>query len=214
MNKEQEILERLRDCVVDLDIAGVQEACKDSLSTGIPAYDAITKGLSKGLEIVGRKYEVHQYFLADLLMAGETMKEAMAILRPHLKAGGVGAAGKVVIGTVRGDLHDIGKNVVSTLLAAAGFDVADLGVDVSGERFVQEVRDKSDILAMSALLTTTMSEMENVIRQLTEAGLRSVVKVIVGGAPVSPEYGKDVGADAVGKDAVEGVRICKGWLNR
>lgn len=213
MSNEEEILARLRDAIVNLDIEAVQKAAKDAIDAGIPAYKAVIEGMAKGMEIVGKKYEDGEYFLAELIMAGETMKEGMAVLEPYLKAGDIKSAGKVVIGTVRGDLHDIGKNVVVTLLKAANFEVIDLGVDVSAEQFVEAVKKHNpDILAMSALLTTTMVEMENVIESLKKSGLRDKVKIIIGGAPITPEYAKKIGADAAAKDAVEGVRRCSEWV--
>ncbi len=210
---EQEILGRLRDSVVNLDINGVQKACKDALAAKIPPYKAVVNGMAKGMEIVGQKYEAREYFLAELIMAGETMKEGMTILEPYMKKGDLKVTGKVVIGTVRGDLHDIGKNIVVTLLKAAGFEVIDLGVDISAEKFVEAVREyKPDILGMSALLTVTMPEMETVISEIKKAGLRSKVKLIIGGAPITAEYAKKIGADAAAKDAVEGVNRCKTWM--
>ncbi|MEM1550803.1 MAG: cobalamin-dependent protein [Candidatus Bathyarchaeia archaeon] len=147
-------------------------------------------------------------------MAGEVVKEGMKVLEPYLKVGEVKMIGKVVIGTVKGDLHDIGKNIVVTLLRASGLEVIDLGVDVPPERFVEAVKEhKPDVVAMSALLTTTMDEMENVIKALKEAGLRDKVKVIIGGAPITDEFAKKIGADAAAKDAIEGVNICKAWLS-
>jgi len=200
---------------VNLDIEGVQKACKDALEFGVPPYKALVDGMARGMEIVGQKYEAGEYFLAELIMAGETTKEGLKILEPHLKAGDMKTAGRVVIGTVRGDLHDIGKNVVITLLKAAGFEVIDLGVDVPAEKFLEAVRErKPDILAMSALLTVTMTEMENVIKEIKKAGLRGEVKVIIGGAPITSEYAEKIGADAAAKDAVEGVNFCKKWTNQ
>jgi len=128
--EKEEILDKLRDAIVNLDIDDVKKACKEAIEAGVPAYKAVTDGMAKGMEIVGEKYENGEYFLAELIMAGETMKEGMKVLEPHMKSGDVKKIGKVVIGTVRGDLHDIGKNVVVTLLNASGFDVIDLGVDV------------------------------------------------------------------------------------
>jgi len=213
MSSEEEILAKLRDAIVNLDIEGVQKAANEALESGIPAYRAVIEGMAKGMEIVGQKYEDGEYFLAELIMAGETMKEGLAVLEPYLKAGDIKTAGKIVIGTVRGDLHDIGKNVVVTLLKASNFDVIDLGVDVSPEKFVEAVKEHDpDIVAMSALLTTTMIEMESVIKSLKEAGLRDKVKVIIGGAPITPEYAEKIGADAAAKDAVEGVRVCSEWV--
>jgi len=177
MSTEKEVLAKLRDAIVNLDIDGVKKAAEEALAAGIPAYKAVIDGMAKGMEIVGQKYEDGEYFLAELIMAGETMKEGMAVLEPHLKAGDIKTAGKVVIGTVRGDLHDIGKNVVATLLKAANFEVIDLGVDISAEQFIETVKKENpDILAMSALLTTTMIEMENVMKALPGSGhLRGTV---------------------------------------
>ena len=208
-------MDKLRECVVNLDIAGVQEACKDTLAHGIPAYKTIVDGLSKGLEMVGQKYEAREYYLADLMLAGEAMKEGMRILQPRLDKKDVSSIGRVLIGTVRGDLHDLGKNVVAMFLEAAGFEVTDLGVDVSPEAFTDALSHyKPHILGMSALLTTTMPEMQTTIKEIERIGLRSGLKIIIGGAPLSPEYGEMIGADAVGKDAVEGAGICKAWLSR
>jgi len=197
-SKEADILDRLRDCIVNLDISGVQKACKDALATGIKPYRAIMDGMAKGMDIVGQKYEEKSYFLAELIMAGEVMKEGMKILEPHLKSEDLKGKGRVVIGTVAGDLHDIGKNIV--------------GVDVSVQRFFEAVREhKPDILGMSALLTTTMKEMELVIKEIEKAGLRGKVKTIIGGAPITPEFAEKIGADAAAGDAVKGVNICKEW---
>ncbi len=215
MPSEKEILSKLKDAIVNLDIEGVQKASKEAVASGIPAYKAVVEGMAKGMEVVGQKYEDGEYFLAELIMAGETMKEGMLVLEPYLKTGDIKSAGKIVIGTVKGDLHDIGKNVVMTLLKAANFDIVDLGVDVSAEQFVEAVKkDSPDIIAMSALLTTTMIEMESVVKLLKKEGLRKKVKIIIGGAPITPEYAKKIGADAAAKDAVEGVRTCTQWTKK
>jgi len=213
--RKQEVLARLRDCVVNLDIDGVKRAAREALEAGVTPYEAIMEGMAKGMEVVGQKYEAGEYFLAELIMAGETMKEGLSVLEPYMKTGDMKHIGKVVIGTVEGDLHDIGKNVVITLLTASGFEVIDLGVDVPAEKFVEAVKQyKPDIVAMSALLTTTMVNMAKVIKALEQAGLRDKVKIIVGGAPLTEEYAKQIGADAYGRDAVEGVNICKKWVSR
>jgi corrinoid protein of di/trimethylamine methyltransferase len=213
MSSEEEVLGRLRDSIVNLDIDGVKKAAEEALETGVPAYKAVIEGMAKGMEVVGQKYEDGEYFLAELIMAGETMKEGMSVLEPYLKAGDIKTAGKVIMGTVRGDLHDIGKNVVITLLRAANYDVVDLGVDISAEQFVEATKEHNpDIVAMSALLTTTMIEMESVIESLEKAGLRDKIKVVIGGAPITTEYAKKIGADAAARDAVEGVRICNKWM--
>jgi 5-methyltetrahydrofolate--homocysteine methyltransferase len=210
--KQKEILDRLRDSIVNLDIEGVKRACQEALAEGIPPIEAVTEGMAKGMDIVGQKYEAKEFFLSELIMAGEVMKEGMAVLEPYLKEAEVKKSGKILLGTVKGDLHDIGKNIVAMLLGAAGFEVIDLGVDVPAEKFVEAVRTyKPKILGLSALLTTTMLEMENVIRELEKAGLRKQLKVIVGGAPITKEYAKKIGADANAPDAVAGVNICKEW---
>ncbi|MEM2913634.1 MAG: corrinoid protein [Candidatus Bathyarchaeia archaeon] len=214
VNKE-EILVRIRDAIVNLDIDNIGRLCEEAVGAGVPAYEVVMEGMAKGMEVVGEKYERNEYFLAELIMAGETMKEGMKALEPHLKAGELKRTGKVVIGTVRGDLHDIGKNIVATLLNAAGFEVIDLGVDVPPEKFIEAVKENSpDIVGMSALLTTTMIEMEGIIKELKKAGLREKVKIIIGGAPITKEYAEKIGADAAARDAVEGVNICKSWMAR
>jgi len=209
MGKE-EILEKISKAIVEFDMDNIKNLVNQALEAGIPALDIVTKGMAKGMEIVGKKYEEKEYFLAELIMAGEVMKTGMEVLEPHLKATPVGRKGVVVIGTVKGDLHDIGKNIVITLLKSSGFEVHDLGVDVDAQRFVEKVKEtNADILALSALLTTTMVEMENVIKALKEASIRDKVKVIVGGAPITEEFASKIGADAFAVDAVQGVQKCK-----
>jgi 5-methyltetrahydrofolate--homocysteine methyltransferase len=212
MSGEKEILGRLRNGIVELDIPRVQEACTDAITAGIPAFLAVIEGMARGMEIVGEKYEVGEYYLAELIMAGETMREGMVVLEPHLTAGEVSRAGKAVIGTVKGDLHDIGKNVFLTLLRAANYEVIDLGVDVSPEAFLKAVIEHSpDILAMSALLTTTMVEMKKVVAMLKRERVREGLKILIGGAPITNDYAETIGADAAARDAVDGVRIVNEW---
>ncbi len=165
------------------------------------------------MEEVGRKFEAGEFFLSELMMASEVMKEGMKILEPHIKKGTVRNLGKVIAGTVEGDLHDIGKNLFVTLLRAAGFEVVDLGVDVKAEDFIKAIRkEKPDILAMSALLTLTLQGIENVIRTLEKSGLRRKVKVIVGGAPVTPQFGRKARVDFAADSAVQGVNKCREWV--
>lgn len=214
-NRQEEILERIKMAVANLEIENIRELCMEAIRAGLSAYDIIMKGFSKGLEIVGEKYEREEYYLAELVVAGEVVKEGMKVLEQHLKREGVERIGKVVIGTVRGDLHDIGKNIVAMLLRAAGFEVIDLGVDVPPEKFVEAVREhKPDIVAMSALMTTTVDEMGNVIKALKEADLRDKVKVIIGGAPVTKDFAEKIGADAAAEDAIDCVNICKSWMSK
>lgn len=212
---KREILNRLKECVANLDIEGTKQACYQALSSGVSPLDIALEGMAKGMELVGNKYEAGEYFLAELVTAGEIMKEGMKIIEPYLKGMNIKKLGKVVLGTVRGDFHDIGKNIVATLLDAAGFEVIDLGVDVPPEKFLEAVRTQEpSILGMSALLTVTMPEMETTIREIKKAGLREKVKIILGGVPLTEEYAKKIGADAYASDAVTGLNICKKWVSQ
>ena len=205
----------LKDAIIGGDIGTVKTQTSKALEEGSEPRDILINGLIAGMEIVGEKYENSEYFLAELIMAGEIMKKGMKVLQPYFRSDEVRKKGKVVIGTVRRDLHDIGKNIFSSLLSAAGFEVMDFGVDVSAEKFVDAVRQHDpDIVAMSTLLSTTMPEMENVIKALEAAKFREKVKVIIGGAPITREYAKKLGADFAAKNAVEGVNICNSWMSR
>ncbi len=215
MTNPENILLQIQNAIVNLDIPSLQKLCGQAIAEGIPSNKVITDGMAKGMEIVGNKYEHNEYFLTELIMAGETMRQGLRVLEPVLKANERKAVGKIVVGTVKGDLHDIGKNIFATLMSAAGFDVIDLGTDVSAQRIVETVkRDRPNIVGLSALLTTTMVEMEDAIARLKEAGLRDNVRIIIGGAPVTSEYAGRIGADASASDAVEGVNICRSWLSK
>jgi len=216
MNDKKEILEKIRDLLVNIEIDKVEEAVRDALEAGVSPLEIIENGLAPAMRIIGDKFEKGEYFLAELVAAGETFKEILNnVLKPKMMERGetTKRLGKVVIGTVRGDLHDIGKNIVATMLESAGFEVYDLGVDVSPEEFVKKAKEVgADIVAMSALLTTTMIEMRNVIEELKKAGIRNKVKVVIGGAPITEEFAKEIGADAYSEDAVKAVKICKQLL--
>ncbi|MEM4228283.1 MAG: corrinoid protein [Thermoproteota archaeon] len=209
------LLTRLKDAIVNLDFDGSKRLAQEAVAIGIPPNEIITKAISSAMEEVGRKFEASEYFLSELIVAGEIGKEISQMLQPYMKGSEIKKIGKVVIGTVKGDLHDIGKNIFGMMLEAAGFEVIDLGNDVPAEAFVEAVKNHNpDILGMSALLTVTMVEMENVIKELKKAGVREKVKVIIGGAPITEEYAKRIGADGYGKDAVVGVDICKAWVGK
>jgi len=209
----REVLDRLKNSMGSLDHEEAKRTIKEALDLGIPPAKIINEGMAKGMDMVGEKYEAREYFLGELIMAGEIMKDGVEILEPHMKEGKVPTVGKAVLGTVRGDLHDIGKDIFATLLKAAGFEVIDLGADVPSEDFIGAVkRNKPDILAMSALLTLSMSEMEEVVKRLREEGLREKIKVIIGGAPITKEFAGRIGADWAAKDAVEGVGACRKWV--
>jgi len=187
----------------------------EALSKGASPPDIITHGLQSGMGVVGEKFSSGEYFLPDMLMAARAMTAALEILKPLLEGTSMATMGRVVIGTVEGDMHDIGKNVVATFLKGSGFEVFDLGNNVPDKRFVEEVREKkADILGLSALLTTTMPNMGRVIKALEEAGLRSSVKVIVGGAPVTQDYANYIGADAYAHDGGRAVPVCKQLLGK
>jgi 5-methyltetrahydrofolate--homocysteine methyltransferase len=209
----EEILQRLQDSIVQFDFDGIKGVAQEAIEARIPAYEAVMEGLSKGMDVIGDKFSKGEAFLSELIMAGETMKEAMQVLEPHMKIPEGKTSGVVVLGTVYGDMHDLGKNIVALLLQSAGFKVIDLGVDVSSQSFVDAVKENNaDVLAMSSLVTTTMPHMKEAIEELSNAGLRGGVKVLVGGAPVDDAYAESIGADGYGKDAVSAVEICRGWM--
>ena len=216
MRELEEIYGKIRDEFLKFNFDEVKELVRNALKRGASPNEIIEKALRPAMEEAGRRFEVGEFFLAELVVAGDLFKEVMdEILIPEIRRAGAETKrlGTVVIGTVRGDLHDIGKSIVATMLSAAGFEVIDLGVDVSPEKFVEAVREyDADIVAMSALLTTTMLEMKNVIEALEQAGLRGKVKVIVGGAAVTEEFAKGIGADGYGEDAVKAVEVCKKLL--
>jgi 5-methyltetrahydrofolate--homocysteine methyltransferase len=200
--------------IVEGDNTGVQANVKAALAAGTPAGAILNEGLIAGMAEVGRLFEEGEYFVPEMLIAARAMKSAMTILKPLLTAGEVGGAGKVIIGTVKGDLHDIGKNLVGLMLEGAGFQVVDLGSDVSAEKYVAATKEHSpDIVAMSALLTTTMVNMRGIITALDEAGLRGKVKVMIGGAPVTDSFAQQIGADGYAADASRAVATAKALLN-
>jgi len=208
------VLDDIRGSLVALDMDKVLDLVKKAVEEGYRPID-IVNSLADGMKIIGEGYERGELFLSELIMASEIFKEAMNILEPLVlkEEGFLKPISRVVVGTVEGDLHDIGKNLFAMFLKSMGFDVIDLGVDVSIEKFVDAVKQyKPDIVGMSALLTTTVVNMEKVIKALEKAGLRSYVKVIVGGAAVTKEYAIEIGADAGGVDAYEGALICRKWI--
>ncbi len=210
---QQAFLIALKESVVNLNFEGVKKAADDAVKAGLPPIKAVTEGLAEGLKVVGEKFERGEYFLAELVVAAEVMKEGMSIIRPHIKGEDMKARGRVVLATVKGDYHDIGKSLVATLLRVSGFEVVDLGVDVPTERIIETVKKLDpQILGLSALLTVTMPEMGEVIKELKTSGVREGVKVIVGGSPVTKEFAEVIGADFRAADAVDGVKKCVEWV--
>ncbi|HEY3382450.1 MAG TPA: corrinoid protein [Vicinamibacterales bacterium] len=205
-----EYLAQIVAALVDGDPDAVVEGTRKALAAGAEPLAIIDGGLVPGMRIVGDKYATGEYFLPNLIVSASGMKQAMALLEPELRARRqqIKSAGAVVIGTVRGDIHEIGKSLVATMLSANGFEVHDLGVDVPIESFVETARrTHADIVGLSALLTTTMNGQKAVIEALEQAGLRGQVKVMVGGAPVTDQWAKEIGADGWAQDAVAAVDL-------
>ncbi len=180
----------------------VKELVQQAIDQGIPAKSILEDGLMNGMNIIGGKFKRNEVYVPEVLIAARAMNAGTALLKPHLATAGVKATGKVVLGTVKGDLHDIGKNLVRMMMEGKGLEVIDLGVDVSAEKFVAAVNEhKPQIVALSALLTTTMNEMKTVVDALTAAGIRKTVKVMIGGAPITQSFCTSIGADMYTSDA-------------
>jgi corrinoid protein of di/trimethylamine methyltransferase len=213
---KQEIMEGLKQAVLDFEPDETVEMAKKAIDNGIDPSEAIEKGVGKALSIVGKKYEQGELFIIHLAAAGEAGSRAVnEVLKPEIERRGEKAPsrGKIVIGTVSGDIHEIGKTIVSAMLLANGFEVIDLGKDVPVDIFVEKVRDESPhILGLSALLSTTIPVQRDVIEALKKEGLRDRVKVMVGGAPVTEEWAKEIGADAYGTDAIDAVNKAKSLI--
>lgn len=210
MDKE-EIIKNMYDAVLDLDSQKAVKNAKKVLEKNIDPFDAIENGLTKGLRTMGEKFAREEIFIPHLMVAAEVAKEAMAILEPSMagKAPKVKKF-KVLVGTVEQDLHDLGKNLVVTMLKVNGFEVHDLGKDVSTKLFIEKTKEvKPDVVGLSALMTTTMLEQEKIIKLLVKEGLRDKVKVVVGGAPISPEWAKRIGADGYAENALDAVKEIK-----
>lgn len=203
----------VRKLVLDMaDVDDLKKAILQKLESGVDPT-AIIDVLSRTLEEVGEKYEQGEFFLSELIMAGYLASEVSKLLKPYLTKAERKALGKLVIGTVKGDIHDIGKNIVIMMLEAAGFEVIDLGVDVSVDRFIEAVKKfRPDILGMSALLTSTISQVREVVSALEDAGLRRKVKVIVGGRPITRGFAVEIGADGYAEDSVKAIKLVKQLL--
>jgi corrinoid protein of di/trimethylamine methyltransferase len=207
-----DVLARITASLIDCDADLVVMQTKEALAAGLEPLTIIDRGLVPGMRSVGEKFSCGEYFLPHLIVAANGMKQAMQILEPELKARqqAIQSRGTVVIGTVHGDIHEIGKSLVATMLAANGFEVHDLGVDVPAERFVDCVRQtQANLVGLSSLLTTTMVMQKKVIEVLARAGLRRQVRVMVGGAPVSRKWAEEIGADGYAEDAIDAVAVAK-----
>jgi 5-methyltetrahydrofolate--homocysteine methyltransferase len=203
-----DVMIKVKNAVVDLDIDAIQPAVQACLDKGIPAWEIIGSAMSEGMKIVGEKFESGEYFLADLIMSGEVLKEGTVLLEGKIAPGDMGKKGKVIIATVKGDIHDIGKEIVGMMLSAAGFEVINLGSDVHEDKIVEAVKNSgAQKIALSVLLTTMIGSIRDVVDALKKAGLRDKVKIAIGGACTYEKLATEMGVDAYGADAVQAVRI-------
>lgn len=212
-----ELFQAMTQSIIDGDPDAAADLARRAVEQGIDPLEAINKGFVPGVDYVGEQYGKGEMFLPDLVLAGEAMKAAIAVLEPEItrKGGQRQTLGTVVIGTVEGDIHEIGKTLVATMLSVGGFRVYDLGVDVPVATFVEQAREvNADIVAMSALLTTTMVRQRDVIEALEDVGLRSRVKVMVGGAPVTRAWAEEIGADGYSEDAIGAVAVARQLLGK
>jgi len=206
LNKVSEALQRG-------DAEKVRELVKQALEEKLTPEEILNKGLIAGMDIIGAKFKKNEVYVPEVLIAARAMHSGMDILRPKLVETGVKNIGKIAIGTVKGDLHNIGKNLVKMMLEGAGFEVIDLGTDVSAEKFVEAVKEhEPNMIAMSALLTTTMVNMAEVIKAIETAGLRDKVKIMIGGAPITQNYAEQIGADGYSPDAASAVDSAKSFI--
>jgi len=202
--------QELYDAILTGNAKKAEEVTKAALEANVDPSELLGKYMIPAMDEVGNRFECNEYFVPELLIAARAMKTALALLAPRLADAGAEPAGRVVIGTVQGDLHDIGKNLVASMLEGGGFEVTDLGVDVSPDRFVEAAQEKEgSMVALSALLTTTMTQMKAVIQKLEEAGIREKTKVMIGGAPITQQYADEIGADGYSDNASAAVALAR-----
>ena len=204
------MIQTLYDAILNGNAKAAKEITQTSLASGANPQSLVDDTMIPAMNEVGRRYEANEYFVPELLIAARAMKASLELIRPLLTARGAEPVGRVVIGTVQGDLHDIGKNLVGAMLEGAGFEVIDLGVDVSPEKFINAVKERNArLVALSALLTTTMHSMKAVLEKLKDAGMRDKVKVMIGGAPVTQKYADEIGADGYSSNANAAVALAR-----
>lgn len=209
-----EILQELAETIISGNAPKSEELTHQALDDGFSPADVLNNGLIAGMNVVGVKFKNNEFYVPEVLIAARAMKAGMKILKPKLSETGVEPVGRFAIGTIKGDLHDIGKNLVSMMMEGAGFEVIDLGVDVSAEKFVGAIKEKqAQVIDLSALLTTTMVNMRSVIETLKTSGIRDSVKVVVGGAPLTQGFADEIGADGYAADAASAVELVKSFLN-
>ncbi len=209
-----EILQEISTAVIEGDLDEIEDLTEDALDDDLTAEEILNKGLMPGMDYVGVEFKAGNMFVPEVLRSAKTMQVAMDILKPLLAESGVKMIGKVLLGTVKGDLHDIGKNLVGMMCEGAGFEVKDIGKDIAPEGFVEAVKEfEPDVLGMSALLTTTMRAMESTIKVLEEAGLRDKVKIMIGGAPVTQAFADQIGADGYASNAASASELAKKFVS-
>jgi trimethylamine corrinoid protein len=207
-NQKETLIKEIQDSVVAYDEEKSAELCRKALDTGVDAYSAIMDGLAAGMDTVGELYEQKEYFVPELLLCSDAMYAGLEVLRPHVKTEDHKAAGKIIMGVVEGDIHDIGKTLVKTMFEAAGWEIFDLGKDVKLERFAEELeRTGADVVALSALMTTSMMAMPKVIQMLRD--VKAEVGILVGGAPLTADIARQYGADGYAEDAVSAVQAAE-----
>jgi 5-methyltetrahydrofolate--homocysteine methyltransferase len=205
-----EEIKKMYDAILTGNFKAAKEITQQALAAGVDPQELVQQQMIPAMDEVGRRYEANEYFVPELLISARAMKAALELIRPLLAARGAEPAGRVVIGTVKGDLHDIGKNLVAAMLEGAGFEVTDLGVDVTPEKFIAALHErKAGIVAMSALLTTTMNSMKTTIEAFKAAGVRDKVKIMIGGAPVTQKYSDEIGADGYSNNANAAVALAR-----
>ena len=203
-------LNQLYDAILNGDAKRALAATREAIAANMDPVEIITGSMVPAMDEVGKRFEAEEYYVPELLLSGRAMKNSMELLKPLMVASGTKPAGRVVIGTAKGDLHDIGKNLVASMLQGGGFEIVDLGTDVASEKYVAAVREHNpDIVCLSALLTVTMPAMKATIEALSRAGLRDRVKVLVGGAPLTPQFAQDIGADGYGETAITAVGLAR-----
>ena len=198
--------------VIEGNTGEVEAGVKAALAEGIGANTILNQALIAAMDEIGRRFEEGDLYVPEMLVSARAMQAGLKVLKPHLLQSEIKSSGKIAIGTIKGDLHDIGKNLVGMMLEGAGFEVIDLGVDVAPEKFVEAVNNGAQLIGMSALLTTTMGSMATTIQSLVAASLRDQVKVMIGGAPVTEEYAKQIGADGFGTDASSATRVARSLM--
>ena len=208
-----EVNEELKEKVIKGDQAGARELVQKLLDQGEAAKKIIDTSLIPAMDTVGEKFQSQEFFIPELLVAARAMEGCLTLLQPLLAASDVKPVGVVLIGTVKGDLHDIGKNIVAAMLKGAGFEIVDMGIDVDADKFIAGIKEKSPhLIGLSALLTTTMKAMKDTIDAIEKAGVRDQVKIMVGGAPLTQEYADEIGADGYAPDAAQAVKLAKGLI--